>query len=711
MPAKPHESNRLLNYRPLGVRGDSINVENRTVDVLLSTETPVPTFDWERWDFVPEVLRNDGAEWPEQIPFLDSHDRSSVQRQLGSLRNIKKTSDGIMARAHFSAVEDAAFTKVREGHITDVSVGYQVLEKTFIPAGERQKVRGVEYEGPVNVATRWKAFEGSATPIGADQQAKIRGLAWRAPLQKGTFKMNEELRALFVAQGMPATLTDEEAVRWGKENMAKREPSAKADPPPAIVPPVDQAAVIRKAIADERERERVERLAFRKEVNDLAKIARVEVRAEWYDLPTRVEVVAEIHKEQAKRDAAPLGTMPRFADVQPQDRLRAAAGTALTLRAMRASGGKKETIDAIFPDSERDKNAGDFRNATMFDIARECVEADGINTRNMTRENIAKAALGFYAQAGVRAAGSAYHVTGSFPNLTLDAMNKSMMVGYTEAPSTWEGPMRQGASVPDFKTVNRLRMGAIPNLPVWPDNTDPEVASFKDAKETYAVEARALEIGFSWRLLVNDDMDSLSRAPQQMGNGARRTVNAFAWSLVTSNPTMSDSVALFAAATGNRKRTNLTTGAGAPSVATVQTLTNLMMQMRGENTPEEAESADILALQPAFIIGPGALRTTILQLVNSIADPAGTNSITFNTTRNLVPLIEPLLDVDSTTAWYLFASPSQIDTVEISFLQGQETPFTHNWMDDRTLSQMYTIVQTFGGAPLNHRGVQKHAGA
>jgi hypothetical protein len=286
-----------------------------------------------------------------------------------------------------------------------------------------------------------------------------------------------------------------------------------------------------------------------------------------------------------------------------------------------------------------------------------------------------------------------------------------MMVAYTEAPSTWEGPMRRGTSVADFKNINRLRLGSVANLPVWNDNDNPNKAAFTDAKEAYAVESRSLELDFSYRLLINDDMNALSRGPALLGAAAKRTVNAVAWSQITANPTMSDSVALFAAATGARKRTNLTTGSATPTVATLQTLTNLMMQMRGENTPEGNESSDILALTPRYLVGPSALSTTIKQLILSAYDPAASSFMVYNTATQLIPVIEPLLDAASTTAFYCFADPSQIDTVEVTFLQGQETPVTRSFMDERKLSQSVTILQTFGAKPLNHRGIQKHAGA
>jgi hypothetical protein len=312
---------------------------------------------------------------------------------------------------------------------------------------------------------------------------------------------------------------------------------------------------------------------------------------------------------------------------------------------------------------------------------------------------------------GVRA-GGAYHTTGSFLNITLDAVNKSAGVGYTEAPSTWRGPMRQGSSVADFKPKHTIRMGAIPNLPVWNDNSDPEKASMSDAKVSYSVESRSLEVDFSYKLLVNDDMDALSRTPAQMGSAAARTVNAVAWSMVTSNPTMPyDSVALFSAASGARKRKNLETGAVSDYTAALNLLTANMMQMRGENTPEGNEAADVLNIMPKFIVMPSALRGTLLQLVRSETDPKAAISGIPNINNNLTPLVEPLLDANSATAFYLFGDTNQVDTVELSFMQGHETPIVRSFMDERRLSQSFIILQNFQAAAINHRGIQKHAGA
>jgi hypothetical protein len=736
-------------YRRLSVSASSLNEQARTISAIIATETPVLMPDFQRMEMIPEVLLLSGAEIPEsrQVPLLDSHNRKSVVDQLGSAREIQVTSEGMVGVLHFSEEANKQFTKVREGHVTDVSAGYRILKRVFVRAGETKTISGRSFEGPVHVVTKWRLDEVSLTPIGADAQAKLRGLdpaAIRFESQKGQFEMNPELRALLVSRGMAATLTDDEAQSWllknaraladekkieDKESGSGTRDSKDDLSAASIAKMIGEAT--RAAIAEERTRT----AAFQKEVDSLCELAGLpDEAAACRSLPDVAAVRS--HLLTARKTATEtIGMAPSVritgegADRFMQDIQWSLTNRALSEVATPAPLGvsgmddvqkrREMALERVFPKANKPKGAEQWNTASMYDIAEEMVRSVyGVVTRGMSRQDVATIALFGPETArnlglSFRSSGAAYHNTASFANLTLDAQNKSMMLGYTEAPSTWEGPMKRGASVPDFKNVHRMRLGSIPNLPVWNDNKDPEKASLADAKETYAVESRSLELDFSYRLLINDDMGVLGPAPAQLGAAARRTVNAFAWSLITSNPTMGDGQALFLeTAAGNRKRSNLTTGSATPTNATLQTMKNKMRQMRGENTPEGNESADILNLQARYIVGPGALDTTILQLVLSVADPVSQlSSAVYNPANTLIPVIEPLLDVASTTAWYLFADPSQIDTAEVSFLNGQETPVVRMAPDYKKLSQSTIILQTFGGSPMNHRGIQKHNGA
>jgi hypothetical protein len=150
--------------------------KTRSIEGVLSTEAPVAVWDWNRYEVVNEVLLMDGMTHSEQIPLLDSHNRASVKDQLGSIKNIRVDSGRLLGRLFFASTTDAedALTKAREGHLTDISIGY-TPQNVYVPAGETYThTDGRSFVGPVNVSLKTVVREGSLTPIGADSYAKLR---------------------------------------------------------------------------------------------------------------------------------------------------------------------------------------------------------------------------------------------------------------------------------------------------------------------------------------------------------------------------------------------------------------------------------------------------------------------------------------------------------------------------------------------------------
>jgi len=171
-----------LSYRKLPIQKDAaggpatLNIDARSVEVVGATETAVEVFDYERWEVIQEILLMDGCEMPSsrQVPLLDSHQRYGSASVLGSYREMDITGGQLMGRAFFSAAPEAEgpYTKLREGHLTDFSVGYRVIASTWVPDGETAVIAGRSYKGPVRVTTRWRVKELSICPIGADELAK-----------------------------------------------------------------------------------------------------------------------------------------------------------------------------------------------------------------------------------------------------------------------------------------------------------------------------------------------------------------------------------------------------------------------------------------------------------------------------------------------------------------------------------------------------------
>ncbi len=150
----------------------------------LTSEMPAVVFDWDRWDFVEEVLLMDGMMVPSigQVPLLDSHNRNSVDDVLGHVRDfIESTAGQYLARdgkVFFAADEKSQRTeqKVVDRHLLDGSVGYQVQKSVWIPEDTEAAVNGRIFQGPLKVSYSWLLKEFSVTPVGADVLAKVRTL-------------------------------------------------------------------------------------------------------------------------------------------------------------------------------------------------------------------------------------------------------------------------------------------------------------------------------------------------------------------------------------------------------------------------------------------------------------------------------------------------------------------------------------------------------
>ena len=273
-----------------------------------------------------------------------------------------------------------------------------------------------------------------------------------------------------------------------------------------------------------------------------------------------------------------------FAATQPREQQLADMGVALTTRAIENSGLRHDRVDRHKPRPQGEDWRA-FYNMPIIDFCRDCLIVDGKDeqlTKRAPADACYRAAFGFQ----TREFGAAYHVSATLPALLFDAFNKSLDAGYEEANSTWEQVFSRGEPAKDFKDMHRIKMGEIPSLPFWGNNQDPSVAGVADEKVTYAVEARALSVDYSYRSAINDDLGALARVTAALGASAKRTVNAVAYAVFTSQPTLPDGQPPWSAVTGQRYRSNLTTGVAIPDVATLNVMRTKMRLLRGLNTPE-----------------------------------------------------------------------------------------------------------------------------
>jgi hypothetical protein len=203
---------------------------------------------------------------------------------------------------------------------------------------------------------------------------------------------------------------------------------------------------------------------------------------------------------------------------------------------------------------------------------------------------------------------------------------------------------------------------------------------------------------------VNDDLGGFTRYPQAFGAAAARKEADVVYSLLTSNPTMSDGTALFHADHGNLL--------GAISL-NVTGLSEARVKMRKQQGP----NGGYLNPVPRYLIVPAALETAALVLVASqrITENESTDreveANALQWIKDLVVVVDPRLDADSATAWYLAAHYDQIDTAERVYLDGQRGVFTEDETEFTTDNYRLKARLDFAATIPDWAGLVKSAGA
>lgn len=285
-----------------------------------------------------------------------------------------------------------------------------------------------------------------------------------------------------------------------------------------------------------------------------------------------------------------------------------------------------------------------YRSLSLLEIAREFLEAHGTRTRELSRVEIA---------------GRALHTTSDFPLLLANVAGKTLRQAYEAAPQTFR-PIVRVVEVPDFKLVSRVQLGDAPSLEKVNESGEFKSGTISEGREQYKIATYGKTLGISRQVIINDDLGAFTRIPELFGRAAADLESDLVWGIVTANAAMADGDALFHA---NHKNMS---GAGAISVTTLGAARVKLRSQTGLN-------GRLLNLEGRFLVVPAALETIAQQYVR-VVNPESSSNV--NPFQGLyVPVVEPRLDANSATIWYLFADPSQIDTIELAYLQGQQGVF------------------------------------
>ncbi len=252
----------------------------------------------------------------------------------------------------------------------------------------------------------------------------------------------------------------------------------------------------------------------------------------------------------------------------------------------------------------------------------------------------------------------------------------------------------------DFNAMHRVQLGEAPQLLEVGESGEFKRGTLGESKESYKVKTYGRVVAITRQTLINDDLDAFTRIPAMYGNSIAQLESDVVWGIITANPAMADGNALF-----HTTHKNLAGTSTALAVDAVGAARAAMAKQTG------LDKKTVLNVRPAFLIVPASLELKAEQLVAQNLVPAATSSVVPQSIRSLAPISEPRLDAASETAWYLAASPNQIDTIEYAYLEGQQGAYieTRNGFDVDGVEIKCRL--DFGAKAIDWRGLYKNPGA
>ncbi|UDL03980.1 ClpP-like prohead protease/major capsid protein fusion protein [Marinobacter sp. CA1] len=329
-----------------------------------------------------------------------------------------------------------------------------------------------------------------------------------------------------------------------------------------------------------------------------------------------------------------------------------------------------------------------YRGYKLLDMARDSLEAAGTNTRGMDQ---------------MKLVGSAFtQSTSDFPVLLEEAMHRTLESAYDTASDTWSRFCATG-SVSDFRAHNRYRLGSLGNLDPVNENGEFKNKPIPDGEKA-SVQADTVGniINLTRQAIINDDLGAFIGLSRMLGRAAARTVEATVYALLNENnglgPTMDDGKPLFHADHGNIGT------AGALSVETIENLRILMASQK------DISDEDFLDIRPSGLLVPMGLGGDARVINEAQYDPDTSGKL--QKPNKVRGLFSDIIDTPRLTGtrFYGFASAAEAPVIEVSFLDGNQTPYLEMQEGFSVDGTRYKVRLDFGATAVDYRGAVTNAG-
>ena len=246
--------------------------------------------------------------------------------------------------------------------------------------------------------------------------------------------------------------------------------------------------------------------------------------------------------------------------------------------------------------------------------------------------------------------------THSISGILSNTANKFLLAGFTSVEDSWR-QIASTRSVSDLKTYTSYRLNGSMKFQKVANGGELKNAAVSEESRTISADTYGIMTSVTRTDLINDDLGAITAVPQRLGRGGALALNDLFWDAFKNDGSF------FTVARGNKK-----TSATALGIAGLKEAVTLFRKLKDSD-------GNPVAVQPRILLVPVDLEVTAAELMNSTQIASGNTSgqPSTNVFAGRYQVVSSTYLTDASD-YYLLASPADLATMEVAFLNGQQSP-------------------------------------
>ena len=346
---------------------------------------------------------------------------------------------------------------------------------------------------------------------------------------------------------------------------------------------------------------------------------------------------------------------------------------------------------------DTDKGRSSFAGTRLRDLAAECLEREDVSAHELRRmsdddllKEVCKRAM--------------FNPTDAFPAILDNTVNKTIADIYQLTPATFNLWTTSG-SLSDFKqeNVHQWEVGGVSDFEKVAENG--ELKADKPAEKllpTRKLDTYGKSFSLTRQAFINDDIGYLARALREYAAAAKTTIDNQVYDMLL-NGSYADGKTIFHKDHGNLAITGAKPGQD-----------GLQAAFLAMGSQKDDFGKHIRVVPKFVLIGNANQFDTYVALHSAQTTGSANNDVNPMYNRAVQPIIVPQLDdaaSSGATPWVLVADPLTAKSIEVDYLDGNQTPQVRRMEKPGVLGFHWDVFLDWGITALDYRGVYKNGGA